>query len=276
MPWPARAGRSALVTDHSAAFAAAYPALTGMDTQESTERTFTTAPPPLRPSTGAKARLIASVPTTWVSNSRRNEPGSPSRMRARVVAPALFTSGVTSVAARDAAATESWSAMSTATGTAPGTATLPGQGTGAAARRLSDAQAGPDGTSVPPRRDPGRHRRPCSGEICRRPPGRCVMVCHRAWRWHGGRDGRGGTFRGDGTAGAAPGPPRPGPRPRWSPTPRRPRSGSWARREPPCAPPAPTAAVATYASAGLRRLPELRDPRRDAVPHPAAAPRPAG
>ncbi|MFJ3135452.1 GNAT family N-acetyltransferase [Streptomyces sp. NPDC086843] len=43
-----------------------------------------------------------------------------------------------------------------------------------------------------------------------------------------------------------------------------------------CTPSSNTAAVATYASAGFRRLPELRDLRRDAAPHPAAAPRPAG
>ena len=45
--------RSELVSDHDAAFAAQYRALGGAANQDSTDSTFTIAPPPLSASTGA-------------------------------------------------------------------------------------------------------------------------------------------------------------------------------------------------------------------------------
>ena len=62
--------RSELVSDHDAAFAAQYRALGGAANHDSTDSTLTIAPPPLAASTGANARLIASGPNTFVSNSR--------------------------------------------------------------------------------------------------------------------------------------------------------------------------------------------------------------
>ena len=68
--WPSSSRRSELVSDHDAAFAAQYSALCGAPNHDSTDNTLTIAPPPLAPSTGANARLIANGPSTLVSNSR--------------------------------------------------------------------------------------------------------------------------------------------------------------------------------------------------------------
>ena len=50
------------MSDHAAAFEALYSAVPGKFTQLNADSTFTSAPPPLRASTGAKARLMARVP----------------------------------------------------------------------------------------------------------------------------------------------------------------------------------------------------------------------
>ena len=84
------------------------------------------APPPFAAIAGANARVTASVPKKCVSISSRSFSRSPSSSDAPVPTPALLTRSVTSPAASAAAATEAWSVMSSATGTAPGRVTEAG------------------------------------------------------------------------------------------------------------------------------------------------------
>lgn len=127
MPWPRSSWRSELVSDQLAAFEAQYIAELGMLTHESTERTLMMAPPPFALSTGANARLIASGPNTFVSNSRRAiSIASSARDPVPVPIPALFTISVTSPQRSAAAATSSSDVTSSCTGTTPAVVTVDG------------------------------------------------------------------------------------------------------------------------------------------------------
>ena len=62
IPRSATSWRSPLVMDHAADFEAQYPPAAGRLSQDSTDSTFSSAPPPLRSITGTKARATARVP----------------------------------------------------------------------------------------------------------------------------------------------------------------------------------------------------------------------
>src|SRR2546421_509409 len=127
VPCGANSTRRLLVSDQAAALEAEYIAAGGIASHESTDRTFTMAPPPFAARTGAKARLTASGPNTLVSNSSRPPArASSASTPVPVEMPALLITSVTSWAKAAAAATSSGEVMSSATGTTPGTVMEPG------------------------------------------------------------------------------------------------------------------------------------------------------
>ena len=92
----------------------------GKLTQDSTDRMFRRAPPPLASIIGANALVAVSIPKTFVSNSRRMSSRSlASRSSLALPIPALLTRSVTSPARPAAAVTEAGSVTSKATGMAP-------------------------------------------------------------------------------------------------------------------------------------------------------------
>src|SRR3954469_5731967 len=127
VPWSCSSVRAELVSDHAAAFEALYAPVTGSATQDSTDSTFTSAPPPLAASTGANALLTRTGPQKLVSNSARAPARSaaPSREPAPDT-PALFTTRVTSVSCSAAAATEGGAVTWRATGVSRGSVIVAG------------------------------------------------------------------------------------------------------------------------------------------------------
>ena len=109
--------RKALVSDHAAAFDALYVATWGIETNDSTDRTFTSAPPPLSRRTGANAWAICIGPKKFVSSSARaasTAPGASDGKRRPM--PALLTTMETSPHERAAAAMSSALFTSSRTG----------------------------------------------------------------------------------------------------------------------------------------------------------------
>ena len=102
-------------------------AVAGIDTQDSTERMLTRAPPPFAATTGAKAWLTASMPKTLVSISRRPASMAPApRTPVEVPMPALLMTRVTSSHSRAAASMSAGTVTSRRTAMAPLVSTLAG------------------------------------------------------------------------------------------------------------------------------------------------------
>ena len=97
--------------------------MAGKLTQDSTDSTFSTAPPPAAASWGANARVTASVPKKCVSSSSLMSSSEPSSRPAPVADPALLISRLTSPVASAAAATDAGSVMSSAIGVTPARST---------------------------------------------------------------------------------------------------------------------------------------------------------
>ena len=98
----------------------------GKLTQESTDRTFSTALCSCSASCGAKARVTARVPKKWVSISSRTSARSPVSSEAPVPDPALLIRIETSRVAAAAAATDAGSVTSRAIGVTPSRSTEAG------------------------------------------------------------------------------------------------------------------------------------------------------
>src|SRR3954447_16612913 len=119
--WSRTSVRAELVSDHAAAFDALYAPVVGSAAQDSTDSTFTSAPPPLAASTGANARVTRTGPQKLVSNSARAPARSAAPTREPAPdTPALLTTSVTSVSCSAAAATAAGSVTSRATGVSRG------------------------------------------------------------------------------------------------------------------------------------------------------------
>jgi hypothetical protein len=98
----------------------------GIENHESTDRMFTSAPPPLAASTGANARVTASVPKKFVSMSRRRSSIGPDSNDAPDDTPALFTTSVTSPSCCATWAASAASVTSSPIGTTPSSTIVDG------------------------------------------------------------------------------------------------------------------------------------------------------